>query len=291
MSSESDPTSDYLLLGSTPRPSTGQELDAMLEAVLARMGVESGGMMTGLEAATVQSTLDGADIVTLALDLTGVRVTNTGTPSSTSTLDDFGAVVEREEGVIREFRVRANPLVVQGVDVVLDGSVDDLKFVWAVDDQSRLGIGESEKELGRLRIQLHAETSQDALVAAATELLQEQVAEAGVTVSDLDVELASTGQRSATVVATAKIRKGILGASANFEAKATIDDAMVLHVTEPQLSSRNPLVAALLLVTRERINAAVATPIDLNASLPASLHLRDVTFDFGERIRVDLTFG
>ena len=263
----------------------------MLKTVLARMGVESGGLMTGLDAATVQSTLDGADIVTLAIDLTGVRVTNTGDPLSTSTLDDFGAVVEREEAVIREFRVRANPLVVQGVDVVLEGNVEDLKFVWAVDDQSRLGVGESDKELGRLRIQLHAETSQDALVAAATELLQEQVAEAGVTVSDLDVKLSSTGPRSATIAATAKIRKGILGASANFEAKATIDDAMVLRITEPQLSSRNPLVAALLLVTRERITTAVASPIDLNASLPASLHLRDVTFDFGERIRVDVTFG
>lgn len=291
MTSEPGAASDYLVIGSAPRPTTASALDEVLLGYLRSLAAETASSVSGLESVTVQTTLDAADIAMLSLDLTGVSVRSSSEDAASSTPETFGTLVSREEAVLREFRVRANPLVFLGVEFVIEGSVDDLKFVWAVDDRERLGVGESEKDLGRLRIQLHAETSKHALVAAATELLQQQVAEAGVTVSDLDVELTSTGPRDATVHATAKIRKGILGASATFEAKASIDDAMVLRITEHQLSSRNPLVAALLLVTRERITEAVAQPIDLNASLPSSLHLRDVTLDLGERIRVDLAFG
>jgi len=291
MSSETDRPDDYLVIGAAPRPTSGAALDQMLTVVLRQIATESVGSVSGIESVKVESVLDGADIAKLSLDLTGLRVGVDSTEAPPSTYEKFGQPQQLEEAVVREFHVRANPLVFQGVEFVLDGSVDDLKFQWAVDEASRLAIGPSAEGTGRLRIQLRAETNQDALVAAATELLQQQVAEAGVTVSDLDVDLQSVGPREATVFVKAKIRKGILGASATFEAKAAIDDAMVLRITEPQLSSRNPVVAALLLVTREKINEAVASPIDLNASLPSSLHLRDVALDLGERIRVDLTFG
>ena len=118
-----------------------------------------------------------------------------------------------------------------------------------------------------------------------------ELAEVGVTISDLEVELTSVTPREALVNARAKIRKGILGASATFTARAKIDDGMILRVTDPQLTSRNPVIAAILLVARERINQAVASPIDLNAALPSGLRLTDIAFDFGERIRVDVSLG
>lgn len=291
MSSEPDRADDYLVIGDAPRPTTGAVLDGMLTTLLRQIATESVGSVSGIESVTVESSLDGADIARLTLDLTGLKIGVGSTDAPPSTYEKFGTVQHVEEAVVREFHLRASPLLFQGVEFVLDGTVDDLKFQWAVDDASRLAIGPSAEGTGRLRIQLRAETNQDALVAAATELLQQQVADAGVTVSDVKVELASIGPRAATVHASAKVRKGILSASATFEAKASIDDSTVLRITEPQLSSRNPLVAALLLVTRDKITEAVANPIDLNASLPSSLHLRDVAFDLGERIRVDLTFG
>lgn len=291
MAPATDGPSDFLVLGAAPRPSTAAQLDEMLTSVLQLIARESVGSISGMEKVTVHSALDGADVSTLTLDLTGLTIGVATTEPPTSTYETFGEVQSSEEAMVRDFRVRANPLVFQGVEFVIDGTVEALKFQWAVDENSRLGVGPSAEGTGRLRIQLHAETNQDALVAAATELLEAQLVDSGVTVSDLDVELTSTGPRAATVVASAKVRKGILGASATFKAQASIDDQMVLRVTEPQLSSRNPIVAGLLLVTRDRINDAVASPIDLNASLPAGLRLTDVTLDLGERIRVDLRFA
>ncbi|MGV8881414.1 MAG: hypothetical protein ACOH19_04625 [Rhodoglobus sp.] len=291
MTSATDQPSDYLVIGKAPRPTSGAELDERLRGVLKQMAADSTGAISGLDSAKVESVIDGADVAQLALDFTGVRIGLDGGTSTGSAYESFGIAQTVEQGVVREFHVRANPVTFQGVDVVIDGSVAALRFQWAVDEKGRLGVGPSDEGNGRLRIQLHAETNQDALVAAATELLETQLSEAGVTVSDVDVDLQSVGPREARVVASAKIRKGILGASATFRAHATIDDQMVLCVTEPQLSSRNPIVAGLLLVTRDRITQAVASPIDLNASLPDGLHLQDVTLDLSERIRVDLQFG
>ena len=290
MTTPADSPADFLVLGDAPRPTTGDALNRMLRLVVQRAAAQTT-EIAGLDSISIESALDGPNITSLDLDLTGLRVSINGTDAAPLSEEQLGQVVSREEGVIREFRIRANPLTFQDVDVVLDGSVESVKFVWAVDDRARLGMGESDEPLGRLRIQLSAETDQQALVTAATELLQQQVAEAGVTVSDLEVELQSVGPRSATMRANAKVRKGILGASAAFEANASIDNNMVLRITEPQLSSRNPVVAALLFAIRDRITAAVASPIDLNESLPPWLHLRDVTLDLGERIRVELSFG
>jgi hypothetical protein len=277
-------------LSDAPRPTTNAGLNEMLTEFVERVAAQSP-IVRGLESVQVESTLDGADVSQLAVDLRGMRIRFGSTAARSAAAKPFGTPISQERAFVRTMSLRAQPLVIQGIDVVVDGRAESLKFSWLIDEKSRLGISLSTEEVGRPLIQLHAEADQDALMDAAMEALQHRLSAMGVSVADLEIDLNPVGKRGATVFVTVKVRKGILSAAVTFEADTSIDDDMVLHINNPQLSSRNALIAALLLATRERINNAVASPIDLNSFLPDWLHLSDIAIALGNRVRVDLTFG
>ena len=91
----------------------------------------------------------------------------------------------------------------------------------------------------------------------------------GVTVSQLDVDLVSRGPRVLAVAVRARVRKGLLSASAQAHATATVDDDLVLTLSDVDVSSGNPIVAAMLAGARGRVDRVAARPIDLARRLPA----------------------
>jgi len=113
----------------------------------------------------------------------------------------------------------------------------------------------------------------------------------GLTLASLDVELESAGPRSVTLHGFARVRKGILSASVRATGTAEVDARMVLTVRDLELSSRNPVVAALLLAARGELAKAEGHQVDLVSDLPPGVRLADVRVDVGETLAVTARFA
>jgi hypothetical protein len=81
--------------------------------------------------------------------------------------------------------------------------------------------------------------------------------------------------------AEAKLRRGILSASAHATGTAAVDSALVLRFSDVALGSANPIVAGLLAVARGRVQEATRRPVDLTEQLPPGVRVADVRLDAG----------
>ncbi|MHA7134384.1 hypothetical protein [Oerskovia turbata] len=280
---------DVLLFGRAPRPATGPALaDRLREVMSANLGAHA----TGLDRVRIEATTapDGPDVESLDVDVTGlvVRATHsTGTPATT-----VDPVTAREEAVARLIRAQGHPVTVAGIAVDLDAELRDLRFTWVEGADGSLSIAEAEQSVEQpVSGHLRAAASRDALVRAARELATTALAGQGFTLTDLDIDLASRGPRAASIVASAKIRKGFLSSSAQLTATAEIDHAMVLTLSNVGATSRNPVVAALLLAVRGRLEQVDGKRVDLASSLPPGVTLSDVRLDVGEQLVLSVRVG
>jgi hypothetical protein len=280
---------DVLPFGRAPRPATGPALaDRLHEVMSTNLGAHATGLdRVRIEAATATG---GPDVESLEVDVTGLVVrAMRGSDTPAATVEPVAA---REEAVARLIRAQGHPVTVAGIAVDLDTEFRDLRFAWVEGADGSLSIAEAEQSTERpVSGHLRAAASRDALVRTARELATTALAGQGFTLTDLDIDLASRGPRAASIVASAKIRKGFLSASAQLTATAEIDQAMVLTLSNVGATSRNPVVAALLLAIRGRLEQVDGKRVDLAASLPPGVTLSDVRLDVGEQLVLSVRVG
>lgn len=277
------PRTDLIPLGRAPRPTTGHDLAARLRAALADE-------LTGTADTTavgVAAEVDGADVPRLEIDVTGLSVSEL--PQSATTSGHRPAseleVLEQTPGQITVALLDGHPAIVVDVPVDVRAELAHVPFAWVTGRDGSLAVKFVEPAAdapvtGHVRVAVPR--------AQLLEAVRLQVAAAaaaqGVTVTRLDVELVSRGPRSVSVVADAKLRKGMLSASARARATATIDDRLVLSLSDVEVSSGNPLVAALLSAVRGRLDEISRRRIDLAAQLPPGIHITDVRLDVGNEL-------
>lgn len=277
-------------LGAAPRPTDGADLAARIREAIAD---ELGDRVAGLERAHVAADLDGADIASAHVDLTGVVVRFDGTPAAPSAGEAAEQrwrpeVVRRERATARRVRLEAHRLVVVDLPVDLTAEADGLRFDWVEGADGRVGV-EAVEPSAEHPVSGHARVSVDkeGLVATVRGILAVVLLQQGVTLTDLDVDVVSRGPRAASVRVDAAIKKGVfLSARVQATASLTVDDAMVLSVRDVQLGSPNPLVGALLGTVKGRVEAATAQDIDLGAHLPEGVRLADVRLDVGQELTI-----
>ena len=280
---------DVLPFGPAPRPTTGADVARRVHDALRDL-VEEG--VTGLDQVLVEAALDGPDVTTLDVDLTGVsvRLSRGGAASPPHEPWRPEVVGPGEDATVRRARLEAHPLVVEDVPVDVTVLAEGLRFVWVETTDGRLGVAPEEPDeahpvTGHVRVGV----PQDAVVDTARRLLATELATQGLALSSLDVEIAAAGPRAVTVRAFARVRKGILSASIHAALVADVDHRMVLTVREIDLSSRNPVVAALLVVARRQVDEVRGRTVDLAAELPAGVRLGDVHLDVDPGGAVTLT--
>ncbi|MBO9556216.1 hypothetical protein [Cellulomonas sp.] len=274
---------DLIPLGRAPRPTTGPDLAARLHAALAD---ELGGS-TDTTAVRVTAQVDGADVPRLEIDATGLSVSEpqpSRTRSGRRGVPD-GEALERTPGTIAVALLEAHPATVVGVPVDIRAELADVPFSWVTGRDGSLAVELVEPAAdapvtGHVRVAVPR--------AQLLEAVRTQVAAAasaqGVTVTQLDVDLVSRGPRAVSVVADAKLRKGMLSASARARATATVDDDLVLSPSQVEVTSGNPLVSALLSVVRGRLDEISRRRVDLAAQLPPGVRISDVRLDVGDEI-------
>lgn len=281
-------TPEAIPLGTAPRPADGADLAARVRTALAE---ELGDKAVGLERASIGTVLDGVDIVSADIDLTGVVVRGDGAPGQAGA----GApkrwqpeVVRREPGTLRRVRVDAHRLVAVDLPVDIAAEIEGLRFDWVEGSDGRVGIQPVEPSEA-YPVSGHARVAVDkaGLVATARGLLSVVLLQQGVTLTGLDVDLVSRGPRAAALRVDAAIKKGMfLSARVQATASVSVDENMVLAVRDVQLGSGNPLVAALLGTIKCRVEAATSRDIDLAEKLPDGVRLADVRLDVGQELVV-----
>ncbi|MCP2266929.1 hypothetical protein ACFQHV_02475 [Promicromonospora thailandica] len=285
------PVPEAVPLGAAPRPVDGADLAARVRETLAQ---ELGERVAGLDRATVTTVLDGADVTSARIDLSGVVVRFDGTPAAPGP-GQVGAggsvawrpdVVRREPATLRHVRLDAHRLVVVDLPVDVTAELSGLRFDWVEGADGRVGA-EPVEPSAEHPVSGHARVAvdKDGLVATVRGILAVVLLQQGITLTGLDLDLTSTGPRSATLRVDAAIKKGIfLSARVQATASVSVDADMVLAVRDVQLTSGNPLVAALLGTVKGRVDAATARDIDLGARLPEGVRLADVRLDVGQEL-------
>jgi hypothetical protein len=197
-------------------------------------------------------------------------------------------LVRRGRATLRHVRVDAPRLVAVGMPVDGTAELGGLRFDWVEGSDGRVGVQPAEPT-GAHPVSGHARIAVDkaGLVATARGLLTVVLLQQGITLTGLDVDLVSRGPRAAALRVDAAIKKGMfLSARVQATASVSIDANMVLAVRDVQLTSGNPLVAALLGTVKGRVEAATSRDIDLATLLPDGVRLADVRLDVGQELVV-----
>ncbi|MBE9939100.1 hypothetical protein [Cellulosimicrobium cellulans] len=284
------PAHDVLPLGAAPRPTTAPELLARLRpAVLDALGPE----VEGTAAVRLDADLKGADVSRLDVDLTGVRVRvgadrpASSSGRSTSPTVDVEHVRSREDAVVRRLRVDAHPLLVDDVPVDVTAEIEGLRFRWVEGADGSLAVeGVEPDDAAPLGGHVRVSAPREAVLTTARRIVATELQNIGLTLASLDVDLVATGPRTVSLQAFARVRKGLLSASVRATGTAEVDARMVLTVRDLELSSRNPVVAALLVVARGELAKVEGRHVDLAADLPPGVRVADVRVEAGEHLAV-----
>lgn len=268
-------------LGHAPRPTDGARLAERIRDVLAAAGA------TGMAGDAVEAELDGADVVRLAVDLTGAAFVKPrgGAPDR---LELQGVPVSSEPGVLGELVVHAEPILIGDAPVSFHVRLLDVGLRWVETDAGELGIDLDEPSDDR-PVRGHAIVSvpKHRLSAMALTLADAFLADAGVAVSHLELDVEGDGRQGLRLVLNGKMRKGLLSASVRGSATATIDDLLGLTLSGIHLESGNPLVAAMLVAARGRIQVYEGHRFDLREVLPPGFRLDDVRLEVTDSVTLE----
>ncbi len=278
---------DFVPLGLAPRPSTGDDLADRVRQLLA---TTAGPGVRGLDRVRATGTLDGADVASFELDLTGVTFSAEDRPA----LAGWSAPAEarREPAVARRLRLDAHPLTAIDLPVDVTAEAEGIRFTWVEGTDGTVGAQPVEPDAAH-PVSGHARVAVDqrGLAGMVKGLLAVTLASQGATLTDLSIDITARGPRAVVVHVHAKVRKGLLAASVEATASAAVDESMVLVVDDVQLRSGNPLVGAMLAMARGRVEAVAKRRIDLQAALPPGVRLSDVRLEAGEQLVLTARLG
>lgn len=271
---------DVLPLGQGPRPTTGPDLMARALVSICEM---TAGTVDGLDRAHLAATVEGPDVPTLEVDLTGLVVRAGALETVRQSARGFGDVRHREPGVLGTADLRGHPVTVAEVPVTLDAVAHGLSFAWLEGVDGAVAVepqepGEDAPVSGQARLAAPRERVVDAVRSRASGVLAAQ----GFALSRLDLAFTSLGPTTVRAQADARVRKGVVSATARVAATVDVSDTLVLSLRDVEASSRNPLVAALLLAARSRLEGAQRKRVDLTAVLPPGVLIRDLRLDVGD---------
>ena len=273
---------ESILLGHAPRPTSGPQLEKRIRTLV--VAAEPAGIAC---TSVIDAELDGADVDHLHLDLTDFMLAGEH-DRDRARLEPQGAPVSSEDAVLRELRVKADPMRIAGAMVRLDAQLRDVPFRWIETDNRELAVElaqpDAERPLhGWARIAVPKEQLGKAVLGLAESALLDR----GITVSRLDLDVESDGPRSLRISLDAKVRKGLLGAHVTGTASAVVDDRMGVTLSDIAIDSGNPLVAAMGGAGRGRLAGLEGRRFDLASELPPGIQVADVQVEVTDEVTIE----
>ncbi|HWK76912.1 hypothetical protein [Microbacterium sp.] len=236
--------------------------------------------INGLDDVKIAADLSGKDLQHLTLDATRVRLQFDWRASPDLAARNEAArhhdpqPVSEEPGTIQELRIRATPIRIEGTDVNIDVQAFDVPILWQIfaaptdprHPESINGLSAPD-DLSSARGSFSASVRTQDLVPLLTSVLRPALAEVGIRLGRVKLDVTGDGSDGIHVTAYAGGRWKLLLASAHADAKVRVTRDAVITVNELTLGSRNPLVALALRFTRKHVREVVGKPYDLNRAI------------------------
>lgn len=277
-----------IVLGSWPPPSADWDLVDRLRTA-AREARTSGAFgadvqLDGIHRIRIDARLGvtsatQCDIEELDVALTGISATLLPIDPTPPTppgpvVATLGEVVERMAGVLHSAAIVANPLLLEGTPVTLDARAQSVPMQWLRHPNDILTLAATEST----EFSVTSTTGTAALSLRVADLptlinriLAARLAEDGVSVSVLALDMSSPATDSIDLDALARVRTGAVGAKVRFRARMSVIEARTIQLDSLDLSSRNLVAGAMLAIVRRRLQEFVGRRIDLVEFLPPEL--------------------
>ncbi|MEJ1923666.1 hypothetical protein [Microbacterium sp. KHB019] len=261
--------------------------------------------ISGLDDVKIAADLSGNDLQHLTVDATRVRLQFDWRASPDLAARNEAAAghhdpqpVSEEPGTIQELRIRATPIRIERTDVNIDVQAFDVPILWQTfaaptdprHPESINGLSAPD-DLSSARGTFSASVRTQYLVPLLTSVLRPALAEVGIRLGRVKLDVTGDGSDGVHVTAYAGGRWKLLFASVRADARIRVTRDAVITVNELTLGSRNPLVALALRFTRKHVREIVGQPYDLNAALgdeqgATSARIHDLRVATGEDFSV-----
>ncbi len=252
----------------------------------------------------IDATLDGLDLRRLYLDARDLDLRvevqpedSPGTRSEATTEEPEPLM--RASGLLREFRLHASPLRLEGAPIDVDLRARDVPIEWAVFAEPLVKNEPASDRMlapraagGRASLDASMRTADIAPLIA--EIARPFLAQADIALRSVSLDVRGSGASRLTIRASARVRWKLLTASVSASVKLRVSPDAVVEVRSLKIRSRNPLIAIALLFARTHINDAVGESLDLNAGFSAagvSGRFHSVSITGGERVVLSARFG
>lgn len=213
------------------------------------------------------------------------------------------AVIERTPGVLRFARVTADPVTVQGYDIHIDATLQNVAFDWARyaeplrphQPETAFGIAdpvEMSTPTGTFTARMRADELGPLIESAARPLLKES----GMRLRRFETSVTADAEQNVMIDGIASVRWKIFYATLRAHAEVHVDPDAIITVKAVRLSSRNPLIALGLRMMREELRGAEGQRFDMNAdmkaeSTPRALGVHDLRVRVTQSIEVSGRIG
>lgn len=263
--------------------------------------------LSGLDGIRTTVELDGTDVARLLIDATGVALTvdvgaGTASAGTDAAQPIHPQIITRTPGALRFARVIADPVTLQGHELHLDATVQDLLFDWVRYAEptspgrpsSAFGIEDAASEhptgsghpAGTFAVSMRTDKI-DPLIAS---IAQPLLAESGIRLRRLKTDLAEGRRQTIKLHALASVRWKIFGATVRATFVVQIERDGVITVKQLRLRSSNPVIAIVLLMARSELRRVEGQKLDLNEGCEA-LRLHDLRVSIAESVEISGRLG
>ena len=295
-----------LFLADGTRSQTGLELKALLTRGL-EDAVRQEALAPGTERIARQLravlercefVLDGADITSGSIDLTGLALSamiddgDAPPPADVSDSPDSSAVTAREGALLRRLTLRAAPVLIDGVPLSIDGEVRDVRLEWLETASGKVGLHLTAFTTRHpLRGYLRLSAPKEEALRGLSAFIAASIEREGVRVSRLDIDVRSSGPRQLSLAARAKVRKGVLAGKVRVLGSVEIDDSLILRFSELSITSANPVLATLIGLMRRDLKELESETVDLKDALPPGSRVTQLEVAVGREMSFALALG
>lgn len=283
---------------SEPWPGDADALVRWVRAGIRSMAADGQELrVRGLDRVDIDAEVDGVDVRRLAIDATGAKVAfqvNVDDAAPDAVAAEIAPIAE-EPGILRDFRLRAQPMHVEGRELRIDLQAHDVPIAWntypcPVHRSMPESVHMLEPQSGAGgRGSLDASMRTQDIGPLITAVLRPVLAEGGIRLGRVSIDVARLGPDRIHVRGSARARWKVVPVSARAELVVTTAPDGVITIDDLSVGSGNPIVKIALLFARGHIASARGTSIDLTAMLAdngSTGRIHDLSITTGERFGI-----
>jgi hypothetical protein len=222
------------------------------------------------------------DLKQVTIDLSGAKLTATEPPPKPV------GVGKRKPGPnVGRLEILGHPILYEQTKLDLDLSASGLRFDFDRDKRGKPLLVLAAAEEGDVEAKIKRKDLEGLLLSVARVAAKEQ----GVTIQDLQLELAATGPRSVSADVRVKAKKLLMSSVLNLSGAASVDDELNATLSDLKVSGEGLIGNAAAAFLQKHIKKYDGKQIPLMAFSLGDVTLRDLEIELNGSLQVSAKFG